>query len=153
MSRSSPHPRSEHLWILAAATVALVGAFLLQPATGGRLCLPVPALDKGIPLPGMCVSRTILGVSCPGCGLTRSFVALAHGDLGHAIEWNPMGPVLFVICLFQVPYRIVEYVGLWKERIAWMRVKKLLGAVTWLAPAGLIGCWLLRMIPGNLSVW
>lgn len=47
----------------------------------------------------LCWSRILLGRACPGCGLTRSFVALAGGDLGRAAACNPTGPVLFAAIL------------------------------------------------------
>lgn len=42
-----------------------------------------------------CPSHLLFGVDCPFCGLTRSFVALAHGDLGRALHFHPAGPLLF----------------------------------------------------------
>ncbi|NVB80590.1 MAG: DUF2752 domain-containing protein [Kofleriaceae bacterium] len=36
------------------------------------------------------------GIDCPMCGMTRSFVALAHGDIGAAFRFHPAGPLLFV---------------------------------------------------------
>lgn len=153
MNGSSLPSHTEHLWILAFATIALAGAFVLQPVDGGTLCLPVPALGGKIPLPPVCFSRLVFGVSCPGCGLTRSFVAFAHGNLREAVGWNPMGPVLFVICLLQVPYRVVEYKELWKDRPVWVRARKLSEAFVWLVPAGLVGCWIFRMLSPNPPVW
>lgn len=146
MNRSICHSRTDHLWILAAALAALTGAFLLQPTGAGKLSFHFPVLDVEIILPDTCFSRTVLGVSCPGCGLTRSFVAMARGDLEGSFRWNLMGPVLFIVCLFQVPYRIIEYVGLWQERLTWLRIERLLGAFVWIVPTGLIVCWLVRAV-------
>ncbi len=37
---------------------------------------------------------------CPGCGTTRSALALFHGDFAGALRWNPLGP--FVVVAFAV---------------------------------------------------
>lgn len=35
------------------------------------------------------------GIPSPLTGMTRSFVALASGDLGAAFAWHPLGPLVF----------------------------------------------------------
>jgi hypothetical protein len=42
-----------------------------------------------------CPIRYWTGIPCPTCGMTRSFVALARGDWGHALTHHALGPVLF----------------------------------------------------------
>ena len=64
--------------------VLLLSVFL-EPAWVGRQ-------------PTLCVVHRATGVPCPGCGLTRSFVATAHGDLGGALGFHAFGPLLFVVC-------------------------------------------------------
>ena len=73
---------------LAASQLAV--AAWLAPA-GDQLLL-----SDGTPLGGMCLSRELFGITCPFCGMARSFVALAHGDLGAAFGFHPAGPLLFV---------------------------------------------------------
>jgi len=36
-----------------------------------------------------CPYRTLLGLACPGCGLTRATHALLHGDVSRAFAFNP----------------------------------------------------------------
>lgn len=43
----------------------------------------------------VCPLRHFTGIPCPGCGMTRSFMAIADGDLGHAIAEHLFGPLLF----------------------------------------------------------
>lgn len=45
----------------------------------------------------LCPLYTITGLACPGCGLTRGFHALFHGDVITAIDFNALIPVWAVI--------------------------------------------------------
>ncbi len=40
---------------------------------------------------------TLTGLACPGCGLTRGFHALFHGDIVTALDYNALIPVFLVI--------------------------------------------------------
>ena len=41
-----------------------------------------------------CPLASIAGIPCPGCGLTRATLALAHGDVHRAVELHPLVFVL-----------------------------------------------------------
>lgn len=54
--------------------------------------------------PGIaCPIERLLGLACPGCGITRSGMALLRLDLAGAVRWNPL--VLFI-----VPYVLLRTV-------------------------------------------
>jgi hypothetical protein len=53
------------------------------------------AVPGGEGIRGLCWFRAVFHIDCPFCGLTRSFVALAHGDVVAALRWHPAGPLLF----------------------------------------------------------
>lgn len=70
--------------ILAAAGVVTTvsGAayvWLFNPTTNGFF--PV------------CPLLSLTGIACPGCGLTRGFHALFHGDIAAALGFNAMIPL------------------------------------------------------------
>jgi hypothetical protein len=48
--------------------------------------------DTGIP----CAFHWMTGIPCPGCGLTRSILALMQGRLEDSLLLHPMGPLLFL---------------------------------------------------------
>jgi hypothetical protein len=52
--------------------------------------------DDGIIL---CPFRALTGHPCPGCGMTRAFSAIAHGDLWQAVLYNPFSPLLFLTAI------------------------------------------------------
>ena len=47
-----------------------------------------------------CLTRRITGHPCPGCGLTRSFCAMARADLGAAFQAHLAGPMVYLAVLY-----------------------------------------------------
>jgi hypothetical protein len=54
------------------------------------------------------LSQSLFHVSCPGCGLTRSFVYLAQGDLQSSLRMHRIGWLMALAVLLQIPYRIAS---------------------------------------------
>lgn len=51
-----------------------------------------------------CPLRTLSGVPCPGCGMTRAFVRVTHGDLPAALHVSPLGTLLAIAASALVVY-------------------------------------------------
>ncbi|MCD9186818.1 MAG: DUF2752 domain-containing protein [Pyrinomonadaceae bacterium] len=45
----------------------------------------------------VCPLYSMTGIACPGCGLTRGFHALFHGDILTALDYNAMIPIFSLI--------------------------------------------------------
>lgn len=56
-------------------------------------------------LPPTCFSHQLFGVSCPGCGLGRSFVAVTHGHFSAAMAFHRISIPLYALFLGQVVLR------------------------------------------------
>jgi hypothetical protein len=138
--------KTEHLWILLLCVAAVLFSFALEPAQDGSLCFYIPGIGAVVSLPSMCMSSRLLGISCPGCGLTRSFVAVAHGEFLLALQMNFMGPVLFFLACSQIPYRIVEYLGILSGHRGWEQIRRRQSPVMWIVLAGMVANWIWRMI-------
>src|SRR5439155_16652693 len=93
----------------AISSGVLAAALLLSVRNRTQVLLPLVEL----PLPELCMLRRMTGLPCPGCGMTRCFISLAHGDLPAAWSYNPAGLLLFAILVFQIPFRTVQ---LWRIR-------------------------------------
>ncbi|MEX2316807.1 MAG: DUF2752 domain-containing protein [Pirellulales bacterium] len=102
--------RQRHWTMLWVSTVIVVAAFLLRVGESGRVA---PKALPDLPLPLMCGSQVCFGVDCPGCGLTRSFVALADGDVAQSYRFHHVGWVIALAVLLQFPYRVYS---LWELR-------------------------------------
>jgi len=44
---------------------------------------------------GLCLFHRITGLECPGCGMTRAFHAITHGQMLEAIGYNLLSVPLF----------------------------------------------------------
>ncbi len=94
----------------AIVVVSSIGAMFLSvamtPSTG--------FLELwGLTIPEVCAYRKLFGWECFGCGLTRSFVFMGHGEPSAAWEMNKLGPVMFLLFAVQLPYRTFR---IWQGR-------------------------------------
>ncbi len=78
------------------------GTFLaLSGILALSILLPMPKGDGRIAhLPTVCPFYLLTGLPCPGCGLTRAFVCLGHGQIVSSLHWHPLGFVLYAACVF-----------------------------------------------------
>jgi hypothetical protein len=69
-----------------------------QLALVGLACVPAaylwPAVHAATGVELLCPLRTLTGVPCPLCGMTRAATSLAAGDLGASLAFNPFLLVL-----------------------------------------------------------
>jgi hypothetical protein len=77
----------------------IVGAAVGGGAVLAAFLVPTSVVGQG---PVLCPFRLATGLPCPGCGLTRSWVATAHGDLPAAFADNLFGPIGFVAVMVAV---------------------------------------------------
>ena len=56
----------------------------------------------------LCPFKRVTGYSCPGCGLTRAFLAAAHGHFLTALQYNAMELIFFPFLLYRFFQRICE---------------------------------------------
>jgi hypothetical protein len=96
-----PPDRKFHLvWLCLAGSVVLL-SMVMQIRNSQEVNVPFTQT----PLPELCSFRRMTGMDCAGCGMTRCFISLGHGDLPAAWKYNPAGILLYAIVLFQLPYR------------------------------------------------
>lgn len=90
--------------LLIAAIAVFVFAALFQIQNGDRVSL------AGWTIPETCTSKAYLNLPCPGCGLTRSFVALAHGDWIASYSFHRLGWATALFVFLQIPYRTARLI-------------------------------------------
>jgi hypothetical protein len=99
---SSPgnHRTAERTRLLEEALQRVLAfAVLLLPVGGALLVSFVftpAAIEAGaFPTPP-CTFKTVFGIPCLSCGMTRAFSALSHGQLALAWSYNRLSPVFYV---------------------------------------------------------
>ena len=95
-----------HAVPLGGAALVLVVSGVLAPSDTALSLM-------GWELPPLCAWKNATGWDCLGCGLTRSFVWMGHGNLRAAFGLHALGPVLYLAVLLQVPLRLWR---LWQLR-------------------------------------
>jgi hypothetical protein len=79
--------------------VLCFGALLIAVILGGLESLwPAFEMDD---LPVSCAFRRVTGTPCPGCGLTRSWVALGRGAVAESIAFHRLGWVVMLYVALQ----------------------------------------------------
>jgi hypothetical protein len=95
-------------WIIIALCVTVLSlSFILSLPDSETVALDA---DGSYPLPPICRFRAATGMGCPSCGLTRSFIALAHREPAVAWRLHRLGPLLFAYVFLQLPYRTLRLV-------------------------------------------
>jgi hypothetical protein len=84
----------------------------------------------------LCPFRALTGLLCPGCGMTRAFCALGHGELRRAIHFNALSPLLY-LSLF------VVWIG---AAATVLNLPKLRGAVMRLRPSASVSVAILVLV-------
>lgn len=65
----------------------------------------VVLMAVGVTLPGFCLFRALFDVDCPGCGITRSILALLSLDLARSLALHPGG---IAVVLYFAAYPIMR---------------------------------------------
>lgn len=130
------------LLLLCAVVVTLAATMSVHQAK--QVFLP----GTTIPVPELCYFRRGIGLDCPGCGLTRSFISLAHGQFLLACRYNVAGVLFFPVVAFQIPYRAAQLLRTYRGLPTW--------DLTAIAPSlftGLFIVMLVQWVAKILSLW
>jgi hypothetical protein len=149
VSVSTPEPgiapphTERHREMLAVACFVLLAACVLEVLPDQRVAVRG---FSNYPMPATCRSRAWLGMKCPGCGLTRSIVYLAHGDWHASLRMHRFGWLMAAVIAFQVPYRIA---ALRCGRYPWFSTR-FAGFLSCALIAVLLANWLYEIASGRL---
>lgn len=141
MTRTNTSDTSYHWVYLVLSILVLMLAFALHVSRDGRVVVPV----LGITLPESCTFKLITGLGCPGCGLTRCFICLMHGDFARAWAFNPGGFLFLLVVAVQIPYRLCQIWRIRRQLHQWAPVR-LSTVIACLLAAVLVAQWIWRSV-------
>jgi uncharacterized protein DUF2752 len=79
-------------------------AFIFRSRIASLVCLAVVLFAAALPPQGfgvpLCQFKVMTHLPCFSCGLTRSFIGMAHLDIARAAFYHPLGVMLFAVFLF-----------------------------------------------------
>lgn len=128
-----------HLCFLLAAAVVLL--LSVSMSVSGQTSVFLPGTST--PLPETCTARLFFGIDCPGCGLTRCFISIGHGEFARAWHFNPAGFIVYLLFAVQIPwqsYQIHRLMKGWRsyER-PWIYLLPTIAAI------GLVMQWIVKI--------
>jgi hypothetical protein len=93
-------------WILSYFSADEERRFHLNCALSALLIVATLPVLNVIPLlraiPHVCLTQTLIGIPCPGCGITHALLALMRFDLRGSCNANPAGFALALLFVFQM---------------------------------------------------
>jgi len=93
--------RSARFWRVASILTGLAAL----------AAIPTVWLERA---PSMCLYWNLFRFHCPGCGMTRAFSALLHGEFARALAYNKL-----VVAVFPLVIGIVVY-----DFAGWAKLRK-----------------------------
>jgi hypothetical protein len=93
-----------HILLLLLCLIPVILSFFVA-TNGSYTAIRIHDSIHGIGLP--CVFKLVTGYNCPACGMTRSYAYMSHLNIVAAWNMNKAGVLLYIFCIFQIPYRIL----------------------------------------------
>jgi hypothetical protein len=141
-ARIAADARAHHRSYLVLAVLALGLSLALDAGAGGGLVVPV--IGAGRELPVLCPLKAATGWDCPGCGLSRSFVAIAHGRIAEGFAQHRIGLAIFLLAIYQLAYRPwMMRRGAWDPPGPLLAVHRV---ATFAVIAALVANWIVNLI-------
>lgn len=128
-----------HLTFFVMALIVIAMSFAMT-VTGTRFVYFPGAL---LPVPESCTTRLFFGIDCPGCGMTRAFISISHGQFAQAWNFNPASFIAYFFVAVQLPWQLLQMHRIWQGRSAiesiWIYVLPIAMA------AAMVIQWLIRL--------
>jgi len=137
------HGCGPEVWNRGALGIRALGAVALAVLFAASFLLPGTGL--GITT---CAFKNTIGVPCPGCGLTRSFVAVSHGRPATAFREHPLGVFIYAgLAVYMAKWALEASI---RRRLLARLEERARVPVLWALVLGMMGVWLCKLATGAL---
>jgi hypothetical protein len=96
MLRPKPAGGVRHVYISAAGLIQVVAISILA--------FSFVFSQDSLPTIDLCLFHAITGLQCPGCGMTRAFCSISHGQFAQAWRLNPFSYFFFFLSLLGLAF-------------------------------------------------
>lgn len=69
-----------------------------------------------------CPIKYLIGLPCPGCGMTRSFICLFHFDFKGALHYNALFILLMLIAIVIILRKYSIFKKMYYSKVFWLSV-------------------------------
>lgn len=126
---------------------AMRRALFVLPLTSAVFAVSAALRVSDLPGVVLCPFRAVTGLPCPGCGMTRAFCSIGHGDFAGAFGYNALAPFVFIGALLVWAHALATVLKLDPTRDALERLRP--GArVTRVMLAVTLAWWVVRLCGG-----
>lgn len=94
------------LWKRTTSVTRYIASAGFQAAFLAAIFLSTFICSKPNEFGTVCLLKSLSGLDCPGCGLTRSFIALSHGKVGQGFHYHWLGPPLYIFFVLLLTNRL-----------------------------------------------
>ncbi|HEX6299186.1 MAG TPA: DUF2752 domain-containing protein [Acidimicrobiia bacterium] len=101
-----------------------------------------PAAEDG---PTICPVALCTGTACPGCGMTRAASRLLRGDVGAALSFHPLIPLIALLAVAGWTWFVLVRAGKIEPPD-----RGLVNGVLVLTAIALVAVWIVRLVTGTL---
>lgn len=72
----------------------------------------------------LCFFKYLTHLDCPGCGLTRSFISISHGQFTEALRFNLLGPFVYLYFLIYLIRHLLNLILINGFILSWYLPRK-----------------------------
>lgn len=131
--------RNRNIAVVAIAVVCLLGALIVGPMGDEHTQV------FGIKVPSTCSFKAAMGLPCPGCGMTRSWVWLARGQPSLAMNYNIGGATLLLAIEAAGLLGLIRLIT-GRQELLRMSSRMLVALMLFWATVLVSGVWVLRLM-------
>lgn len=128
-----------HWTFLIMGALVILMSILMR--SDGPTAVYLPGFET--PMPETCSTKRLLGFACPGCGMTRAFIAISHFEFARAWGFNRASFVVYAFIAGQIPWHVWQISrikrGLPPAHVVWVYALPIAMLIA------LLGNWLLNL--------